>query len=73
MIRIYVSELLGKYKKNQSWLSEQTGIRAATISNLYYETSKRIEIEQLNAIVKAFKKLDDTIKFTDIIDYIEED
>lgn len=73
MIKIKVSDLLGKYKKTQAWLSEQTNIRPNTISMYYKETIQRINIEDLNAIIKAFKELDNTIKFTDIIDYIEED
>jgi putative transcriptional regulator len=71
MIKIYISDLLGKYKKNQAWLALETGIRPATISSFYYEKVKRIEIDQLDAIVKAFKQLDKNIKFIDIIDYID--
>ncbi|MBC2580828.1 helix-turn-helix transcriptional regulator [Clostridium sp. DJ247] len=73
MIKIYISDLLGKYKKNQAWLASVSGIRPATISSLYYEKVKRIELDQLEAIYKAFKQLDNSIKFSDIVDIIDSD
>lgn len=72
MLRIYVSDLLGKYKKTQMWLSQQTSIRQSTISMYYKETIKRINTEDLEAIYKAFKQLDKNIKFSDIINYIDD-
>lgn len=71
MLRIYVSDLLGKFKKTQMWLSQQTSIRQSTISMYYKETIKRINTEDLEAIYKAFKQLDTGIKLSDIIDYVE--
>ncbi|MBC2579959.1 helix-turn-helix transcriptional regulator [Clostridium sp. DJ247] len=71
MLRIYVSDLLGKYKKTQMWLSQQTLIRQSTISMYYKETIKRMNTEDLEAIYKAFKQLDKNIKFNDIIDYVD--
>lgn len=54
MIKIKISDLLGKHKMTQKALSEITGIRPATISKMYYEESKRIDIKHLNNICKAF-------------------
>lgn len=54
MIRIKVSEWLGKRKMTQKELSELTGIRPATISAMYHETTKQIGIEQLNNLCKVF-------------------
>lgn len=54
-IKINVSEFLGKRKMNQSELSKITGIRPATISALYHETIKRIEIEHINKLCKALE------------------
>lgn len=71
MLRIYVSDLLGKYKKPQMWLSQQTLIRQSTISMYYKETIKRMNTEDLEAIYKAFKQLDKNIKFSDIIDIVD--
>lgn len=65
MIRIKLSELLGKHKMNQKTLAKSTGIRAATISKMYYEETKRIEISQLNSICKVFD-----CPISDLLEYI---
>lgn len=54
MIRIKLSELLGKHKMSQKALADITHIRPATISKMYYEEVKRIDINQINNICKAF-------------------
>ncbi|KSU86557.1 hypothetical protein AS180_17870 [Priestia veravalensis] len=54
-VRIHLSEWLGKKKWTQKQLAEITGIRPATISALYHEDVKRIEIEQMNELCKAFE------------------
>ncbi|MGI6286679.1 helix-turn-helix transcriptional regulator [Neomoorella humiferrea] len=54
MIRIKVSELLGRHKMTQKSLSEKTGIRPGTVSALYHETVKRLEIEHLNKLCEVF-------------------
>lgn len=73
MIKFYISDLLGKFKKSQRWLADSTGIRPSTIGLYYSEDIKRINSEDLNAIVKAFKALDSNIKLSDVIDFIEID
>ena len=55
MIKIKLSDLLGKHKMNQKTLSNLTGIRPATISKMYYEEIKRIDIKHLNNICQVFK------------------
>ncbi|SMC19429.1 putative transcriptional regulator [Clostridium acidisoli DSM 12555] len=72
MIKIYISDLLGKFKKSQRWLADITGIRPSTIGLYYSEDIKRINSEDLSNIVKAFKTLDDNIKLSDIIDYVDD-
>ena len=52
-IKINISRMLGERKMNMRELSDKTGIRPSTISALYYEETKRIEIEQINALCKA--------------------
>ncbi len=54
MIRIHVAEWLGKKKMTQKDLAIATGIRPATISALYHETAKRIEIDQIEKICEVF-------------------
>lgn len=67
MIRVKISELLGKHKMTQKALAELTGIRAATISKMYYEEIKRIEIDQIDKICKAFH-----CSISDFLEYIPE-
>lgn len=50
MIRIKLSEMLGKRKMTRKKLSELTGIRANTICDLYNEKVKKLDIESLNRI-----------------------
>lgn len=54
-IKIRVSDLLGQRKMTQKQLSEQTGIRPATISALYHETAKRLELDQIEKLCEVFE------------------
>ena len=64
MIKIKLSDLLGKHKMTQKALSEMTGIRPATISKMYYEEIKSIDVKQLNNICKAFDcEISDLLEF----------
>jgi putative transcriptional regulator len=54
-LKIHVSEWLGKKKMTQRELAELTGIRPATISAMYHETIKRIEVEQIEKLCDAFQ------------------
>lgn len=64
MIRIKLSELLGKHKMNQKTLATMTKIRPATISKMYYEETKRVDIAQLDSICKAFNcEISDLLEF----------
>jgi putative transcriptional regulator len=68
LIKINVSELLGKHKMNQKKLSELTGIRPNTISMLYHETIQRIDIDILNKLCKVF-----SCQVSDLLEYIPDD
>lgn len=65
MIRIKISELLGKHKMTQKQLAELANIRPASISRMYYEETLRIEIQQINNLCKALN-----CKVEDIFEYI---
>ncbi len=65
MIRIHLSKLLGEKRWSQSYLSQMTGIRPNTISDIYNEMVERINLEQLDRICEA---LDCQVE--DIIEYI---
>ena len=54
-LKIKVSDLLGKHKMTQKELSDKTGIRPGTVSALYHETIKRIEIEQIEKLCEVFE------------------
>lgn len=65
MIRIKLSDLLGKHKMTQKTLSDMTHIRPATISKMYYEEIKRVDVEQLNNICKVFN-----CEISELLEYI---
>lgn len=54
VIKIKVSDLLGKNKMKQKELSEKTGIRPGTVSLMYSEKVKRLEVDHINNLCKVF-------------------
>ncbi len=68
MVKIKLSDLLGKHKMNQKKLSELTGIRPGTISQLYYEKAKRLDLKHLDEICKVF-----SCTLNELIEYIPEE
>lgn len=77
MIRIKLSDLLGKHKMTQKALAQQTNIRPATVSKMYYEEVKRIDVKHLDNICKAFNcEISELLEFVpdsndDVIDECE--
>lgn len=65
MIKIKISELLGKHKMTQKSLAEIAHIRPATVSKMYYEEIKRLDIKHINNICKTFD-----CNVSDILEYI---
>ena len=65
MIKIKLSELLGRHKMTQKALASATRIRPATISKMYYEETKRIDISQLNSICSALN-----CEISELLEYI---
>lgn len=55
MIRIMLSTRLGERRWTQARLAQETGIRAATINDLYHEMTDSISLEKLDKICKALK------------------
>lgn len=53
MIRIYLSRLLGERRICQAELSRRTGIRAATINELYHELVDRVNLDHLDRICEV--------------------
>ena len=67
MIKIKLSELLGKKKMTRKALAELVGVRPNTIGDLYNERVKRIDLELIDNICK---ELD--CELTDLIEYIKD-
>ena len=65
MIKIKLSELLGRHKMTQKALANAARIRPATISKIYYEETKRIDISQLNSICSALN-----CEISELLEYI---
>lgn len=65
MIKIKLSDLLGKNKMTQKALAEAAHIRPATVSKMYYEEIKRIDIKQLNDICKTFN-----CEISELLEYV---
>ena len=55
MIRVNLSKLLGERKMKQADLARITGIRPATINDLYHELAERISLEHLDLIYEALQ------------------
>lgn len=65
MIKIKVSDLLGKHKMNRRQLAEAANIRPNTVGALYDETIKRLDKDMLNRLCKVFD-----CQISDILEYI---
>ena len=65
MIKFKLSNLLGEHKMTQKALAEIAHIRPATVSKMYYEEIKRIDIKQLDSLCKAFD-----CEISELLEYI---
>ena len=64
MIRIKLSTLLGERRITQAELSRKTGIRPATINEMYHEFSVRINLEHIDKICEALN-----CEISDLLEY----
>ena len=65
MIMIHLSKLLGERRWTQAYLAQMTGIRPATISDIYNEVAERLNIEHLDRICEVLDR-----DLSDLIEYI---
>ena len=65
MIRIHLSKLLGERRWTQAYLAQMTGIRPATILDIYNEVAERLNIEHLDRICEVLD-----CDLSDLIEYI---
>lgn len=64
MIINHLSRILGERRWTQLRLSQETGIRPTTISNLYNEVAERIGFDQLERICEALDcTLDELLEY----------
>ncbi|NLZ46223.1 MAG: helix-turn-helix transcriptional regulator [Clostridiales bacterium] len=64
MIKIKLSELLGKSKMTRKALAEMIGARPNTIGDLYHEKVKRVELDMLSRICEALD-----CEISDLLEY----
>lgn len=69
MIKIKISQLLSEHKMTQRELAQMTGIRPNTISMLYHETIKRLDIDMINTLCKTFN----ITNMNDLMEYLPDD
>lgn len=65
MIKIHLSKLLGERRMTQADLSRATGIRAATINEIYNELVDRVNLEHLDRICEVLN-----CTLPDLMEYI---
>ncbi len=64
MVRIKLSTLLGERRMTQIKLSRKTGIRPATINEIYHELCERINLEHIDKICEALDcDISDLLKY----------
>lgn len=68
MIKIHLSKILGEKRINQKELSEKTGIRPATVNEMYHELIDRINLEHLSKICEVLD-----VKVEDVLEYIPDE
>lgn len=64
MIKIKLSELLGKNKMTRKALAEMVDARPNTIGDLYHEKVKRVELDLLSRICEALD-----CEISDLLEY----
>ncbi len=64
MIRILLSRELGDRRMKQSELAEKTGIRPATIYEMYHELIERVNLDYLSRICEALDcEVEDILRY----------
>lgn len=65
MIKIHLSKILGEKRITQKELADKTGIRAATIHEMYHELIERINLDHLSKICRVLN-----VRVEDFLEYI---
>ena len=65
MIKNHLSKLLGERRWTQADLARKTGIRRATINELYNELTDRVNLEHLDRICEVLE-----CSVSDVLEYV---
>ena len=65
VIKIYLSRILGEHRMTQAELAAKTGIRPATIHEMYHELIERVNLDYLSRICGVL-----SCEVADILEYI---
>jgi len=66
MVKCHLSRLMGEHKVNITELAERTGLHRNTITLLYHETAKRIDLDALEKLCLYFNcKVGDMLEIKD--------
>lgn len=65
MIRVRLSDILGKKRLTQADLANSTGIRPNTINDLYHELAIHVKLEHLDKICEVLE-----CDLSELIEYI---
>ena len=68
MIKIRLSRLLGDLQMTQSDLAKKTGIRKATVHEMYHDLVERVNLDYLSRICKVLD-----CKIEDILEYLPDE
>ncbi|ASA23686.1 helix-turn-helix domain-containing protein [Paenibacillus donghaensis] len=68
MIISHVKEIMDRQHKTIRGFAAETGLAINTVSGLYHDTSKRLDVETLNKLCKHLK-----VSTGELIEYIEDE
>ncbi len=68
MIRCHLSTLMGQKKLKIADISRATGLNRSTVTALYQETAKRIELDAINELCKLFE-----CEISDLLEYLPDE
>lgn len=65
MIKIHLSKIIGEKRMTQKELADRTGIRPATIHEMYHELTERVNLDHLSEICRVLN-----IKIEELLEYV---
>ncbi|WP_324270319.1 helix-turn-helix transcriptional regulator [Fusobacterium polymorphum] len=68
MIKIKVSDFMGKHKLTIKKLAEETSLSKPTIASLYHEKTQRVDFDTIEKLCKYFN-----CKIEDLFEYIPDE